>query len=93
MNGDMVKLTYRESFDEERRWDRKILLVALFHSRMQLKYGSEKWKIKNTAKYFCKSLSYVSENLKIAEALQNGLVFNSRKQALSMIPKHKHNNG
>lgn len=84
-------MTYREAFNEERRWDRKILLISVYHSRLQLRHGADKWKIKDTAKYFRKSSSYVSENLKIAEALRNGLVFNSRKQALSLIPKHKHN--
>lgn len=82
-------MTFKESFNETKKWDRRVLIVSLYHSRMQLKYGKG-WKIFKTAKYFCKSSSYISENLKIAEALQNGLVFTSRKHALKLI---KVNNG
>lgn len=77
-------MTFREKFDSELKWDRKVMLLSLFHLRKKLKHG-KKWKMRHTAKYFCKSLAFVSEDLKIAKALHEGLVFTSRKNAIKVI--------
>lgn len=83
----MHQTTYIEKFNNETEWDKRVCLVDLFHTRMCAQYKG--WTLEKTARYFKKSKSFVSENLKIAKALHNGLVANSRIDALRKLSNGK----
>jgi hypothetical protein len=73
--------TYKEKYDNEKIWYKKILILDSFHSLMIIKHGKT-WTIYNTAKSMEVSPALVSENLRIAEALRNGIEFRNRAEAV-----------
>ncbi|HWY33592.1 MAG TPA: hypothetical protein VNX68_03030 [Nitrosopumilaceae archaeon] len=78
-------MTYKEKFEKETDWQRKIILVDLFHCRKLLEFGSN-WRMMDTANYFQISLATVSEDITIAEHLREGKwKFSSRNNALKAI--------
>jgi hypothetical protein len=76
-------VTFKDKYKSEEVWDKKIMIISLYHNTMLLTH--KRWRMIDTAKYFCKSLASISEDLKIAKALHEGLEFNSRKHALKII--------
>jgi len=83
-------MTYKEKFNNETNWKRKVFIVELFHCHMLLKFG-KKWKLKRTAIYFQKSISLISEDIKIAKFLTDNHHLNgsltSRNEALKLMRK------
>ena len=80
--------TYKEKYEATRNWKDKILIMDSFHSLMIIKHGKP-WTIYNTAKSLEVSPALVSENLRIAEAIRNGLDFNNRAHAVRMTRRKK----
>lgn len=78
--------TFKERYHKEEIWHKKVLIMEIFHLTMGEKTKG-KWTLRGTAKYFDVSIGLVSENLKLAIALNNrvGLELLSRKQALAKI--------
>ena len=74
-------MTYKEKYDSTKKWNEKVLIMDSFHSLMIIKHGKV-WTIYNTAKSLEVSPALVSENLRIAEALRNGITFNNRSEAV-----------
>lgn len=82
-------MTYKEKFRRSTDWKQKVLTVELFHLLMLSK--NPKWKLNDTAKYFQVSIALVSENLKLAKFIENGIVgaCTSRDNALQILRKLK----
>ena len=80
--------TYKEKYDSERTWFKKVLLLDSFHSLMIIKHGKS-WTIYHTARSLEVSPALVSENLRIAEALRNGAEFRNRSHAVMMTKRKK----
>lgn len=79
-------MTFRERYQEERRWSAKAILMEIYHLVMKSKHP--KWSIQNTAKYFGVSRSLVSENLKLANAMHTNITIQecpSRQNALGRL--------
>lgn len=81
-------MTFKEKYDSERIWYKKILILDSFHSLMVIKHG-RKWTMYNTARSMNISPALVSENLRIAEALRSGTEFKNRSQAVRMTKKKR----
>lgn len=78
-------MKFRQTFNEEKIWHKKVVIIETFHLLMEFK--SPGWKIKDTAEFFNISLSYVSEDLKLAAAIRENenLKILSRNRALKRI--------
>jgi len=80
--------TYKEKYDDEKSWFKKVLILDSFHSLMIIKHG-RKWTIYNTARSLEVSPALVSENLRIAEALRNGIEFRNRSEAVKLTRRKR----
>lgn len=80
-------MTHKEKFHRSTDWKERVLTVEFFHLLMLSKHT--KWTVKSTAEYFNVSMALVSENLKIAHALGEGLLdgCTSRVKALKELKK------
>jgi hypothetical protein len=76
-------MTFKDRYDNERRWQSKAAIMDIFHLKM--KQHHKKWTIKQTAAYFEVSIGLVSENLKLSKLVADG---QTREQALRKIKKH-----
>lgn len=78
--------SFKERYDKEKIWHKKVLVMEIFHLTMCEKSKGH-WPIRNTAKYFDVSIGLVSENLKLADAINHRVDLEtlSRKQALAKI--------
>lgn len=78
-------MTYRDKFHSLENWKQKVLLVELFHLLMLSKRKG--WNATKTANYFKVSIALVSENLKLAVHLRNGILdeCKSRDKALKRL--------
>lgn len=56
-------MTFKERYDNEPHWAKKIIILELFHLTQKTK---KKWGYRDTAKYFGLSLGLVAENMKLA---------------------------
>lgn len=82
-------MTFKEKYDKEEAWDKKVIIMALFHNTMLLKHG-KRWTICHTARSMEISIGTVSENLRLADALHNGLdECKSRIEALKRLGMRK----
>ncbi len=78
-------MTYKEKYDSEKDWRRKVLILDSFHCIMLTKH--EDWKLINTATSMNISQSTVSEDLRVAELLREGKDFRTRIEAVRSIRK------
>lgn len=76
-------MSYKLDYEMERRWDFKCLIISVYHHMHVIKNPHHRQQ--DTADYFCKSLATISEDLKIARALHDGLQFTSRNDAIKRI--------
>jgi hypothetical protein len=60
-------MTYQEALAKERRWNKRVLIINLFHMRMLLR--KKKWSLRKTAKKLNISLGQVSESIRLARAI------------------------
>lgn len=73
-------MTYREKYDSCKNWLEKIDVMNLFHKVKSVK--NNKWRYRDTARYFGCALGLVSENLRLAEEREKIKHFDNRKRAL-----------
>jgi len=76
-------MSFKSEYEIETRWNFRCLLVSAYHNS-NLLINIHHRQI-DTANYFCKSLATISEDLKIARALHDGLEFTSRNDAIKRI--------
>jgi len=80
------RLTFRERYKKEIRWEAKASVIELFH--LLSKERNKSWTIENTAKYFGVSSGLISEDLKLARAIHDDqliLQCPSRQKALKKL--------
>jgi hypothetical protein len=78
-------MTYQEALQKEKRWNKRCIIISLYHNKMILK--NKKWNQRRTAKYLRISLGAVCEALMLAVAIMNNpkLEELSRNEALKVI--------
>lgn len=76
-------MSFRDEYELEKDWRNRALLIYNYHLSNLL--INHRHKMMDTATYFSRSLAAVSEDIKIAEALQNGFDFKSRNDAILRI--------
>lgn len=77
----------RQKFEDEEDWQVKVILIDMYHCQMLLKFGS-RWRLRDTATYFQKSMGLISEDLAIAELIRNDEMpgnIDSRKRAITHL--------
>ena len=79
-------MTFREAFQKEQLWYRKAIIVHTCHYVRKLQFN-DKWKMKDTARELGISLSYVSEDIKLAERIDKDTSITqlSRNKALKEL--------
>jgi hypothetical protein len=60
-------MTYRDALRNTKRWNKRALIINLFHLQMLLR--KKKWSQKRTAKKLGISIGQTSEALKLAKAI------------------------
>lgn len=82
-------MTHKERFHNSTDWKEKVLIVEFLHLLMCTR--DENWHLVSTAKYFNVSTALVSEDLKLARMVRNGIVnaCSSRDKALKFLKSLK----
>jgi len=73
-------MTFKEAFNKAETWQKKIVLISLYHNRCLAKHHT--WHISDTAKYFECSIALISENLKLNNHYDDVKDCKSRNEAL-----------
>lgn len=81
-------MTFKEAFHKSNNWQRKIVLISLYHNRC-LALNSD-WNLSDTAKYFEISIALVSENLKLNSHYDEIKDCKSRNEAIIKLRNHNH---
>lgn len=86
----MPSVTFKEKYAEVRRWQEKAVLISLYHTAMGLRYPS--WTLSDTAQHFGVSIGLVSENIKLAKAIDvpnsKLMQIETREKALRYLDNH-----
>jgi len=80
-------MTFREKFNNEQIWHRKVLILELYHNTMLLR-SHGKWNQRLTASRMQISLGSVNENLTLARAIRNNSELENcktKKEALLIV--------
>jgi hypothetical protein len=83
-------MTFLERYDNESTWHGKASIMEIYHLAMchRMKLLIINWTLTDTSKYFGVSVGLVSENLRIAQEINNNpdiLKCESRQSALKRI--------
>jgi hypothetical protein len=84
-------MTFKEKYDSETIWHRKVLIVELFHlaqKNTHRRSTDKKWTQRDTARVLGVSVGLISENLKLAKAIHKNdsiLSCETRQEALEKI--------
>ncbi len=85
-------VTFKEQYSKCKTWQEKAILIALYHSIMVAKYPT--WNVQDTASHFHKSIGLVSENIKLARAIDEGnkkvIGAATREDGLKMLEKRRY---
>jgi len=79
-------MTFKEKFDSEHIWHRKVLILELFHNSMRLR--NVRWSQRDTASAFGVSLGLVNEDLLLARLVKEDSGIDkckTRKEALIVM--------
>lgn len=79
-------MTFAERYQAEETWDGKVLIMNLYHLARMVQYKG--WTLSNTAQEFNCSIGLVSENIKLANAINDDeriLKCKSRQEALRKL--------
>lgn len=82
-------MNFQEKYDKCQSWQEKCIVMRLFHSAMIVR--DKGWNIKKFAETTGFSSALISENLRLAEALDRFPKINdckSRNDALNYLKKH-----
>ena len=85
---DKERVTFKEKYESIDTWQDKAVLISLYHTAMCLKYKT--WTLTDTAQHFGVSIGLVSENIRLAKAIDgpNGIRImkcETREKALKLI--------
>lgn len=81
-------MTFVERYQVAETWVDKVLIISIYHTAMTR--GSSEWTIRKTASVFEVSVGLVSENIRLANAIDSGLPItecNTRQEALTKIER------
>ncbi len=76
-------MKYSEKYHTERRWDKKVLIIHVYHHIMLLR--KKDWRVRDTARILKISVGKASEDLKLAKELDKVIDCRSRNEALKRI--------
>jgi hypothetical protein len=78
-------MTYKEQFEREKRWYKRVVILDFYHNSKL--FHNKKWKVADTAKIFGISVGHCSESIMLCNAIkeQPELEKLSRNQALKHI--------
>lgn len=82
-----MSITFKEQYERERRWAYKVQIIELFHLA-HCNLHNKDWTVTKTAEYFDVSIALISENLKLARAIDKNpslLKCGSRTEALRKV--------
>lgn len=82
-------MTFIERYDKEDTWYGKAIIMGIYHAAMTV--TDKLWSLKDTAEYFECSIGLVSENIRLAKAIDNPkrnlMKCKSRAEALTKLEK------
>ena len=88
----MANQTFKERYNSSLTWQEKCILISLYHQIMCIKYHN--WTIADTANHFKLSSGLVSENIRLANEMNNGngsiIECKTRDDALKLIERRRH---
>jgi len=82
-------MTFVEAYLKTNNWQRKIVLVSMFHKSRLNK--DHRWTVRATAQYFKISVGLCSENLKLSLEWDRIHNCSSRNEALKVLRNDNHN--
>ncbi len=92
MASEKESITFKQQYISCVTWQDKCVVVALYHKLMCVKYPN--WTIRHTAEYFDISNGLVSENVRLADAVNDGNDIiqhcKTREEGLKLIERRKH---
>jgi hypothetical protein len=77
------EMTFVEAYLRTHNWQRKVVLVSMFHKSRLSK--DHRWTVKLTARYFKSSVGLISENLKLSVEWEKVKDCSSRNAALKVL--------
>jgi hypothetical protein len=86
-------VTFKEKYNSGITWQEKAVLISLYHTAMCVKYPT--WVIKDTASHFEISIGLVSENIRLAKAIDGPdgpkiLKCKTREEGLKFIDRRRY---
>lgn len=84
-------MTPQENYKLANTWQSKVLIMNLYHTAAILVIKS--WTLRDTATYFDVSIGLVSENIRLANAIDTGVDITScktRQEALTKLEKRRY---
>ena len=92
MATDNERVTFKQRYNASLTWQEKCILISLYHQIMCIKYPN--WIIADTANHFKLSSGLVSENIRLANEINEGNTnvseSKSRDDALKLIERRSH---
>lgn len=76
-------MTYKDKFNNCEAWHQRATILNLYHVLMCVR--DKNWKLADTARYFDKSIGYVSESISLANHIELVRECKTRKEALERI--------
>lgn len=76
-------MTYKEQYENHKTWQERVIIMNLFHCLHVA--NRKKWRMVDTANYFGVSLALVSENLQLADKIDECKKFEHRNDALKFL--------
>lgn len=76
-------MTFQEAFLKAETWQRKVVIVSLFHNARLAQ--NKKWKLSDTASYFKISIGLCSENIHLSEEYDKVKECHSRNEAIHLL--------
>lgn len=84
-----ANVTFKDKYNECKTWQDKAICIALYHSIMSSRYPT--WNLNDTALHFGVSIGLVSENIRLAKAIDDGniriLKSKTREEGLKLIER------
>ena len=83
-------MTYKEFYNKTKNWDKRVLIIFLYHNKMILKHG-KKWTIRLTARKLGLSIGAVSEGIRLAKAIKDDKLNDCKTREEALIKVRESN--
>lgn len=88
-----MSITFKDKYNELSTWQEKAVLISLYHTAMCVKYKD--WTLADTSQHFEVSIGLVSENIRLAREIDNGMNNKlmkcaSREKALKLLDRRRY---